>query len=178
MAAAAEPQKMITGHFGLAAGAKSVDVRAPLWSLMLATVWLDVLFIPLLLLNIETIDTLPGGGYGNRVIHADYTHSLLGALVLCAAFGAAAWCAGIVASVCCSAASRSRTGYLISSCTAETCRSCPEMPAIYHCLVSGSGGCQSWRYRWRRHCSCSESFFTGAPQSQWELGPAAESHQR
>ena len=59
MAAAAEPQKMITGHFGLAAGAKSVDVRAPLWSLMLATVWLDVLFIPLLLLNIETIDTLP-----------------------------------------------------------------------------------------------------------------------
>jgi hypothetical protein len=40
MAAAAEPQKMITGHFGLAAGAKSVDVRAPLWSLMLATVWL------------------------------------------------------------------------------------------------------------------------------------------
>jgi len=91
MAAAAEPQKMITGHFGLAAGAKSVDTRAPLWSLMLATVWLDVLFIPLLLLNIETIDTLPGGGYSNRVIHADYTHSLLGALVLCVAFGAAAW---------------------------------------------------------------------------------------
>ena len=56
-----------------------LDLRAPLWSLMLATVWLDVLFIPLLLLNIETIDTLPGGGYGNRVIHADYTHSLLGA---------------------------------------------------------------------------------------------------
>jgi membrane-bound metal-dependent hydrolase YbcI (DUF457 family) len=43
------------------------------------------------LLDIETIDTLPGGGYGNRVIHADYTHSLLGALVLCAAFGAVAW---------------------------------------------------------------------------------------
>jgi hypothetical protein len=82
---------MITGHFGLAAGAKSVDVRAPLWSLMLATVWLDVLFTPLLLLNIETIVTLPGGGYGNRVINADYTHSLLGALVLCAAFGAVAW---------------------------------------------------------------------------------------
>jgi hypothetical protein len=82
---------MIAGHFGLAAGAKSVDLRAPLWSLMLATVWLDVLFVPLLLLNIETIDTLPGGGYGNRVIHADYTHSLLGALVLCAAFGAVAW---------------------------------------------------------------------------------------
>jgi membrane-bound metal-dependent hydrolase YbcI (DUF457 family) len=83
--------KMITGHYALAAGGKSVDRRASLWSLMLATVWLDVVFIPLFLLNIETIDTLPGGGYGDRVIHADYTHSLLGALVLSVAFGAAAW---------------------------------------------------------------------------------------
>jgi membrane-bound metal-dependent hydrolase YbcI (DUF457 family) len=92
MAAAPEPaSKVITGHFGVAAGAKAADYRAPLWALMTATVWLDLVFIPLLLLNIETIDTLPGGGYGNRVIHADYTHSLLGALVLCAAFGAVAW---------------------------------------------------------------------------------------
>jgi LexA-binding, inner membrane-associated putative hydrolase len=83
--------KVITGHFGLAAGAKSVDRRAPLWSLMLATVWLDLVFIPLLLLNVETIDTPPGGGYGTSVIHADYTHSLLGALVLSAAFGGVVW---------------------------------------------------------------------------------------
>jgi membrane-bound metal-dependent hydrolase YbcI (DUF457 family) len=82
---------MITGHFGLAAGSKAVDVRAPLWCLMLATVWLDIIFVPLLLLNIETIDTLPGGGYGRSVIHADYTHSLLGALVLSAVLGALAW---------------------------------------------------------------------------------------
>jgi hypothetical protein len=75
----------------LAAGAKSADYRAPLWSLMLATMWLDVVFVPLLLLNIETIDTPPGGGYGTSVIHADYTHSLVGALVLSAAFGAVAW---------------------------------------------------------------------------------------
>jgi hypothetical protein len=34
---------MITGHFGFAAGAKTVDVRAPLWCLMLATVWLDII---------------------------------------------------------------------------------------------------------------------------------------
>ena len=45
----------------------------------------------LFLLGIETIVTLPGGGYGKVVIHADYTHSLLGALVLSAAFGAVAW---------------------------------------------------------------------------------------
>jgi len=82
---------VIVGHYALAAGAKSVDHRAPLWSLMLATQWLDVVFVPLFLLGIETIETLPGGGYGNVVIHADYTHSLLGALVLSAAFGAVAW---------------------------------------------------------------------------------------
>jgi hypothetical protein len=82
--------KVITGHFGLAAGAKSADYRAPLWSLMLATMWLDVVFVPLFLLNIETIETPPGGGYGKSVIHADYTHSLVGALVLSAVFGAVA----------------------------------------------------------------------------------------
>ncbi len=58
---------------------------------MVATAWLDLLFAPLFLLNIETIETLPPGGYGRAVIHADYTHSLLGALVLSAAFGAVFW---------------------------------------------------------------------------------------
>ena len=92
MATPADPgTKVITGHYGLAAGAKSVDHRAPLWSLMLATQWLDVVFIPFVLLGIETIETLPGGGYGKVVIHADYTHSLIGALVLSGAFGAVAW---------------------------------------------------------------------------------------
>ena len=78
---------MITGHFGLAAGAKSAGWSAPLWSLMLATMWLDVVFVPLYLTGVETLDTPPGGGYGTSVIHADYTHSLLGALILSAAFG-------------------------------------------------------------------------------------------
>jgi hypothetical protein len=82
---------MITGHFGLAAGAKRVDVGAPLWILMLATVWLDIIFVPLLLLNVETIESLPGGGYGRSVIHANYTHSLVGALILSAVLGAPAW---------------------------------------------------------------------------------------
>jgi len=83
---------MITGHFGLAAGAKSSGPSAPLWSLMLATMWLDVVFTPLYLAGVETIDTPPGGGYGTSVIHADYTHSLLGALILSAVLGGAgAW---------------------------------------------------------------------------------------
>ena len=78
---------MIAGHFGLAAGAKSAGPSAPLWSLMLATMWLDVVFTPLYLAGVETLDTPPGGGYGTSVIHADYTHSLLGALILSGVFG-------------------------------------------------------------------------------------------
>lgn len=83
---------MIAGHFGFAAAVKSRERQVPLWALMLATVWLDVVFIPLLLSGGETITPIPGspGGYGQNVIHADYTHSLVGALVLAAIFGGGA----------------------------------------------------------------------------------------
>jgi membrane-bound metal-dependent hydrolase YbcI (DUF457 family) len=81
---------VIAGHFGLAAAVKSRVPRAPLWALMLATVWLDVLFVPLVVAHVETFAPLPGtrGGYGEAIIHADYTHSLVGALVIAALFGA------------------------------------------------------------------------------------------
>lgn len=80
---------MIAGHFGFAAMVKSRERQVPLWALMLATVWLDVLFVPLFLSGIETLEPAPGtrGGYGSSIIHADYTHSLLGALVLSVLFG-------------------------------------------------------------------------------------------
>lgn len=81
---------MIAGHFGLAAAVKSRERQVPLWALMLATVWLDVVFLPLLATGVETLDPVGGGGYGAVIIHADYTHSLLGAAVLAAAFGLAA----------------------------------------------------------------------------------------
>jgi membrane-bound metal-dependent hydrolase YbcI (DUF457 family) len=83
---------MIAGHFGFAAGVKAVEKQTPLWSLMLASVWLDVAFVPLLLTGIETSTPVPGtpGGYGNAIIHADYTHSLVGALALSAIFGGVA----------------------------------------------------------------------------------------
>jgi membrane-bound metal-dependent hydrolase YbcI (DUF457 family) len=82
---------MIAGHFGFAAIVKSQERRTPLWALMLATVWLDIVFVPLLLERIETFEPVPGthGGYGTGIIHADYTHSLLGALLLSAILGAA-----------------------------------------------------------------------------------------
>jgi len=80
---------MIAGHFGFAAIVKSREPRVPLWSLMLATVWLDIVFIPLFLGGVETLKPVPGlhGGYGENLIYADYTHSLIGALALSVAFG-------------------------------------------------------------------------------------------
>jgi len=85
---------VIAGHFGLAAGVKAREPAVPLWALMLATQWLDVVFVPLFLTHVERIDVIGGGapGYGNGIIHADYTHSLIGAVVLSLVFALpAAW---------------------------------------------------------------------------------------
>lgn len=83
---------MIAGHFGLAAAVKGREPEAPLWALMLATAWLDVVFVPLLFAGVETITPIPGtdGGYGAAIIHADWTHSLVGAAILSLVFGAVA----------------------------------------------------------------------------------------
>lgn len=83
---------MIAGHFGFAALAKAYERAAPLWALMLATVWLDIIFVPLLLAGAETLEPVRGshGGYGANIIHADYTHSLVGACILSAILGVGA----------------------------------------------------------------------------------------
>jgi hypothetical protein len=78
---------MIAGHFGFAAAVKARERQAPLWALMVACEWLDVVFVPLLAAKVETIDAAPGAGYGEGIIHADYTHSLVGAIVLSVVFG-------------------------------------------------------------------------------------------
>ena len=73
---------MFAGHFGLAAGVKSQEPEMPLWALMLSTQLLDVLFVPMYLAGIETTQRVPGApAYGGLVIHANYTHSLVGALL-------------------------------------------------------------------------------------------------
>jgi hypothetical protein len=84
---------MIAGHFGFAAIVKSRRTFVPLWTLMLATVWLDIIFVPLYLAGIETLEPVPGAphGYGGNVIHAVYTHSLVGAVLLSVVLGVAAW---------------------------------------------------------------------------------------
>ena len=74
---------MVAGHFGFAAMAKSREKSAPLSALMLATVWLDIVFVPLVLAHLETMQRLHKG-YGGLLIHADYTHSFVGMLGLSA----------------------------------------------------------------------------------------------
>ncbi len=83
---------MVAGHFGFAAIVKSYERETPLWTLMLACQWLDVIFVPLFVLGIERLVPIngPTSGYGEVVIYADYTHSLVGALLLSALFGVAA----------------------------------------------------------------------------------------
>jgi hypothetical protein len=78
---------VIAGHFGFAAMVKSRERSTPLWALMLATVWLDVVFTPLFLADRETVQPIHAG-YGGLIIHADYTHSIVGVLALSAALGA------------------------------------------------------------------------------------------
>jgi hypothetical protein len=89
--------EVIAGHFGLAAAVKARERAAPLWALMLAAVWLDIVFVPLLLAGVETLQRVPGTGpYGGAVIHADYTHSLVGAVLLSLLLGApATWAWGL-----------------------------------------------------------------------------------
>ena len=84
---------MIAGHFGLAAAVKAREASTPLWAMMLATAWLDVVFVPLFLTHVETVEPAPGAtaSYGGGIIHADYTHSLVGAVALSAILGAAGW---------------------------------------------------------------------------------------
>jgi len=84
---------MIAGHFGFAAVVKSRARATPLWALMLACQWLDVAFVPLFVAGVERIVAAPGTpgtGYGQGIIYADYTHSLLGALLLALAFAGVA----------------------------------------------------------------------------------------
>lgn len=83
---------MIAGHFGFAAAVKSRETATPLWALMLACVWLDIVFVPLFVAGIETVQKAGDahGGYGALVIHADYTHSFVGMAVLSAVLGSLA----------------------------------------------------------------------------------------
>ncbi len=81
---------MVAGHFGLAAGIKKLAPRLPLWSLLLATFFLDVVFLFFAaggLEKITPVDPANPNAYGGSLIQAYYTHSLVGALLISAVAG-------------------------------------------------------------------------------------------
>ncbi|WP_274649224.1 permease [Paenibacillus humicola] len=78
---------MFAGHFGLAAAVKAKEKDVPVWALMLGTQLLDVIFVPLYLSGVETIVPVGGMGYGSGLIHADYSHSLVGAAIISLIYG-------------------------------------------------------------------------------------------
>ncbi len=75
---------MTTGHFALAAGSKPAARTAPLWALMTATYLLDIVFMGLVSFGIESFAPLDPSNpaYGATVIHAAYSHSLVGAALI------------------------------------------------------------------------------------------------
>lgn len=82
---------MTPGHFGLAAGAKKWAPQLPLWTLFLSAYLLDVIFLFLWIGGVESLapmDPTHPNAYGGVLIQADYTHSLVGALLISAI---AAW---------------------------------------------------------------------------------------
>jgi len=81
---------MIAGHFGIAVGVKKIAPRLPLWSLLLATFFLDVVFLFFAAAGLEKIipvDPANPNAYGGSLIQAYYTHSLVGALLISAIAG-------------------------------------------------------------------------------------------
>jgi membrane-bound metal-dependent hydrolase YbcI (DUF457 family) len=73
---------MVAGHFGFAAMVKSREKSA-----VLATAWLDVVFVPVLMAHQESVQPIHKGS-GGLLIHADYTHSIVGVLALSVVLGA------------------------------------------------------------------------------------------
>ena len=78
---------MFAGHFGVAAAVKSKTPELPLWSLIVSSQLLDIAFIPFSLAGIERMEPVGDGGYGNMMIYAFYTHSLVGASITCPSCG-------------------------------------------------------------------------------------------
>ncbi|MFC4402484.1 permease [Gracilibacillus xinjiangensis] len=73
---------MFAGHFGVAAAVRSKAPELPVWSLLVGTQLLDLIFIPFNLAGLETIEPIGEGGYAQIMVYAFYTHSLVGALIL------------------------------------------------------------------------------------------------
>lgn len=80
---------MVVGHFAVAAAVKAKEPKIPLWALMVSTHLIELLFVPLYIAGIETLEPVTDGA--GFLIHADYTHSLVGALLAALIAGGLAW---------------------------------------------------------------------------------------
>ena len=80
---------MFIGHHGVAFAAKAAAPRAQLGVLFLATMWLDLVWPVLLLLNVEVVRFVPGITRVNPFdfVFYPYSHSLVFALIWGAVFG-------------------------------------------------------------------------------------------
>ncbi len=88
---------MTASHFGFAAAVKSPAPSVPLWALMLSTDLLDVVFIVLVAAGIESFAPLDPAhpAYGETLIQAYYSHSLVGAALIAVIAGLlASWAWG------------------------------------------------------------------------------------
>jgi hypothetical protein len=80
---------MFIGHHGVAFAAKAAAPRVPLGVLVLASMWLDVVWPVFLLTGIEVVDIKPGLTQVSPFdfVSYPYSHSLLFALLWALAFG-------------------------------------------------------------------------------------------
>ena len=152
---------MIAGHFGFAAMVKSREPTAPLWGLMLATVWLDVVFIPLLLTHVESVQPLHPG-YGGLIIHADYTHSVVGMILISSVLGLAflpRWGQRVAAVIALVAMSHWVLDLVVHRPDMPSCR---EMWATYRDSASVFGSSPGSRHCWSSRWSLRGRSCTGA----------------
>lgn len=70
---------MFPGHFAIGVAAKPLTPELPIWALFLAPQALDLVFLPL---NAFGLEGSSHGNYGQSVIDAAYSHSMVGALAI------------------------------------------------------------------------------------------------
>lgn len=104
-AAAGDKLGVFVGHYGAAFLAKRVQPRAPFWALLLAVMWVDVLWAVFILTGLERARLDPSlSGFPVDLEHMPLTHSLVATLVW-AAFGwvvarhGFGWPAGVAAAI-------------------------------------------------------------------------------
>jgi hypothetical protein len=72
---------MFVGHFAVGVATKKLAPAMPIWILFLAPQFMDVLFVPLVFIGLESFEF---GPYGHLTLNVLYSHSLLGALAIAA----------------------------------------------------------------------------------------------